>query len=96
MQSLIGLVSTIIGLYVWFIIAYAVIGLLFSFNILNPHSDIAHRIYGFLNQMVEPALRPLRRIIPMFGTVDITPLVLILGLNFLQSLIHEYAFKLLS
>ena len=95
MQSLIGLISSVIGLYIWCIIAYAVIGLLFSFNILNRQSDIACRIFGFLNQMVEPALRPLRRIIPMFGTVDITPLVLILALQFLQSLIHEYGGRLI-
>ncbi len=95
MQSLIGLINTVIGLYIWCIIGYTVLSLLYSFQIINRHSEIANRVYNFLGQLIEPALRPLRRFIPMLGTIDISPLVLILGLQFFQSLIHEYAGRLL-
>ncbi len=95
MQSLLGLVSSVIGIYVWCVIAYAILSLLYSFQILNTHSQIAYRVYDVLGQLVEPALRFLRRFIPTFGAVDITPVILILLLNFSNSLIHEYAGRLL-
>ncbi len=95
MQSLIGLINTVIGLYIWCIIFYAIFSLLYNFQILNQHSQITYRIYDFLGQLIEPALRHLRRVIPMFGTIDLTPVVLILLLQFLQSLINEYAHKML-
>ena len=95
MQSLIALISTIIELYVWCIIIYAVINLLYAFQILNANSQLVYRVYDFLGQLTEPPLRFLRRFIPMIGTVDITPIVLILLLQFVKSLIHEHGLGLI-
>jgi len=94
MISLINLVLTVINIYTWLIIAAAIMSWLVAFNVINPRNDIVRMIGNFLSQVTEPALRPIRNILPNLGGVDISPIILLLLLWFISSLIQEYAYRL--
>ena len=73
-----------VDLYIWIIIIGAILSWLVAFNIINTSNSIVYTIIDFLYRITEPALRPIRRVIPNFGGIDISPVILILGLIFLQ------------
>ena len=76
-------------LYIWVIIIGAILSWLIAFNILNTSNQVVYTIVDFLYRMTEPALRPIRRILPNFGGIDISPIILILGLIFLQMVLSN-------
>ena len=87
MNPFLWLVDTIITLYIWILIASAVMSWLVVFNVVNPRSPIVHGIGEFLYRVTEPALRPIRSILPNLGGIDVSPVILIIGLLFLKQLI---------
>jgi YggT family protein len=88
MNPLLWLFDTVISLYVWMIIGQAVLSLLISFGIVNSRQPLVSTIGEFLYRVTEPALAPIRRRMPNLGPVDISPLVLIIALLFVQRLVH--------
>lgn len=90
MIALYLLIDTILGIFVWLLIAQAVLSWLVAFGIVNTHNRAIYVIGDFLHRLTEPLLRPLRGIIPNFGGVDITPMVLILLVFFVRNLLAEY------
>jgi YggT family protein len=90
MQSLVLLIDTVIGLYIWLLIASAVLSWLVVFNVVNTRNRGVMVVGDFLYRVTEPALRPIRRVLPSFGGIDISPVVLILLLIFAQNLLREY------
>lgn len=88
MNPLLWLFDTVIWLYVWMVIGQAVLSLLISFGIVNARQPLVTAIGEFLYRVTEPALAPIRRRMPNLGPVDISPLVLIIGLLFVQRLVH--------
>jgi len=76
-----------IDLYIWVIIIGAILSWLIAFNVLNTTNQLVYTIADFLYRITEPPLRPLRRFLPNLGGIDISPIVLILGLIFLQMVI---------
>lgn len=91
MHSLIILISTIIDLYMWVLIASAILSWLVAFNVINTRNRFVYAVGDFLYRITEPLLRPIRRILPSFGGIDLSPIVLILLLIFLRNLLWEYA-----
>lgn len=92
MSSIIELILTIIQLYTWIVIASAVFSWLFAFNVVNPRNQFIRMIGETLYKLTEPALRPIRRILPELGGLDLSPLVLLLGLFLVERLIvNNYA-----
>ena len=89
MRSLLWLIDTVITLYVWLLIASAVLSWLIAFNVVNLRNPIVMQIADFLDRVTEPALRPIRRILPNLGGIDISPIILILLLYFVRNLIFE-------
>jgi YggT family protein len=89
MNALANLISTVISLYIYVLIASAVMSWLYAFNIINTSNRVVYAIGDFLYRVTEPALRPFRKVIPLIGGVDITPVVLILLLIFLRDLIYD-------
>jgi len=89
MQSALILLSQIISLYVWILIASAVLSWLVAFNVVNTQNRFVYAVGDFLHKVTEPALRPIRRIMPDLGGIDLSPIVLILGLFFLRNLLFE-------
>lgn len=80
----------ILSLYSWAVILAAVMSTLVAFNVLDTRNRLVWMVGDFLYRITEPALRPIRRIVPLLGGVDISPVVLILLLIFAQNLIIEY------
>lgn len=91
MNSLIILITTVIDIYMWLLIASAILSWLVAFNVVNTSNRIVYAIGDFLYRITEPALRPIRRLLPNLGGLDISPVVLILLLIFVRNLIWEYA-----
>lgn len=88
MNPLLWLFDTVISLYIWLIIGQAVLSLLIGFGIVNARQPVVAAIGEFLYRVTEPALAPIRRRMPNLGPVDISPMVLIIGLLFLMRLVH--------
>jgi YggT family protein len=84
MLALIQTVVLALDLYWWIIIASAVFSWLYAFNVVNPRNQIVSTIGNFLFRVTEPALRPIRRILPDLGGIDISPILLLLVIFFLR------------
>jgi YggT family protein len=89
MHSILWLFDTIITLYVWILIASAVLSWLVAFNVVNPRNQVVAQVGEALWRLTEPALAPIRRFLPSFGGLDISPVVLIIGLFFIRNLLFE-------
>ena len=87
MLELLGFISSLITLYIYIIIAGAVMSWLIAFNVVNAYSPIVRSIWQALNALTEPLLRPIRRWMPDLGGIDISPVVLILACAFVQSVV---------
>lgn len=89
MYSLLWLFDTLITLYVWILIASAILSWLVAFNVVNPHNQLVRSIGEFLWRVTEPVLAPIRRFLPNLGGIDISPVILIIGLYFIRNLVFE-------
>lgn len=85
------LVDTVIELYIWVLIIGAVLSWLVAFNVVNTRNRVVYLVGDFINRVTEPALRPIRRILPNLGGIDLSPLVLILLLIFTQQVLRNLA-----
>ena len=83
------LIDQIINLYIWTLLAYLAIGWLIAFKIINPWQPVVRMIIDALSRMHEPLLRPIRRILPDFGALDVSPIVLFLLAQFFRNLLHS-------
>ena len=83
------LIDTVLELYMWVVIASVVLSWLIAFNIINTRNSFVHQVADFLNRATEPALRPIRNILPNLGGIDISPIVLILLLVFIRRLLWQ-------
>ena len=90
MISLAILVDKIIDIYTWIVIASAIMSWLVAFGVVNTRNQFIRTVVDVLYRVTEPALRPIRRIMPNLGGVDISPVILLLLLFFLRSLLAEY------
>ena len=87
MKSIFILLDTIINIYIWIIIINAISSWLIAFNILNTQNRFVFSLLDTTNKLTDPALNKIRRFIPTFGSIDVSPIVLILILMFLRNLI---------
>ena len=94
MNPFLWLIDTLINLYIWILIAAAVLSWLVAFNVVNTRNPIVAGIGEFLYRVTEPALRPIRNLLPNLGGIDVSPVILILGLLFLRQLIFWIYLKL--
>lgn len=86
---LIAILRIAIHLYIWVVIAAAIMSWLIAFGVVNTYNRVVYVINDFLYRVTEPALRPLRRFIPNLGGIDITPVVLILLLYFIDMVLER-------
>ena len=91
MGSIIWLIYTVINLYIYVLIGSAILSWLIAFNVVNTRNQFVNQIGHFLHKITEPALNPIRKVIPYIGGIDISPVVLILLLMFAQRLLLEVA-----
>ena len=84
MNPFLWLIDTIINIYIWLLIGSAVLSWLIAFNVVNTRNPIVHSIGDFLYRITEPLLRPIRNMLPNLGGIDVSPVILIIGLLFLE------------
>ena len=89
MKSILVLLDSIITIYLWIIIINAVLSWLVTFNILNTQNRFVFSVLDVTYKMTDPALNKIRRFIPTFGSIDVSPVILILLLMFLRNIIFE-------
>ncbi len=89
--ALVWLINTVIDLYIWVIIIMAVLSWLIAFNVINARNPIVNRVLDFVDRVTTPALQPIRRVVPQLGGVDLSPIVLILGLQFIKIVFNRLA-----
>ena len=89
MKSIFILLDSIITIYLWIIIINAILSWLVAFNILNTQNRFVFSVLDTTYKLTDPALNKIRRFIPTFGSIDISPVILILILMFLRNIVFE-------
>ena len=90
MNSLLGLLIQIIDLYKLVLIVYIIVTWLIAFNIINTSNRFVYSLMVALYKLSEPSIQIVRRYIPNFGNIDISPIIVFILLEFLQRLLIEY------
>ena len=81
LSTIYQIIAMLTNVLVMLIIIQFIIGLLFAFNVVNRSNDFLAGFYMAINRLLEPVLRPIRNVLPSTGTIDFSPLVLIILLN---------------
>ncbi len=89
MKSIFILLDSLITIYLWVIIINALLSWLVAFNILNTQNRFVFSVLDTTYKLTDPILNKIRRFVPTFGSVDISPIILILGMMFLRNLVFE-------
>jgi YggT family protein len=84
MIALFRTIDLALSIYWWIIIASAVFSWLYAFNVVNSRNQFVASFGEFLYRMTEPALRPIRKILPDLGSIDISPIILLLIIYFVR------------
>lgn len=92
MRALLDVVLVVLQIYVWLLIAAAILSWLVAFNVVNTRNQVVAVVGDFLYRITEPVLRPIRGFMPNLGGIDISPVILILIIFFLQSVIVRYIY----
>jgi YggT family protein len=87
MNPFLWLLLTLVDIYIYVLIAAAIMSWLIAFNVVNAYNPTVRAIWDFLCRVTEPALRPIRTLLPNLGGIDISPVILIIGLMFLRQLL---------
>ena len=87
MVSIAEILLIVINLYIWVLMAQVVMSWLVAFNVVNTRNRLVYTVADFLYRITEPVLRPIRRYVPLIGGIDVSPIILVLILVFLQRLI---------
>ena len=95
MRAILDVLLLALSLYTWIVIASVIFSWLFAFNVINSRNQFVGMVGQFLHQATEPALRRIRRFMPNLGTIDISPIILLLIVFFLQQVIRRYGYVLL-
>ena len=89
MKSIFLLVDSVVNIYIWLIIINAILSWLVAFNVLNTQNRFVFAVLNATHQLTDPVLNKIRRFIPNLGSIDISPVVLILLLIFIRNLFFE-------
>ena len=87
MYAVFQLLDSIISLYLWCLFIFVILSWLINFGIVNTQNRFIYLVMDFLYKITEPPLRPIRRFVPNFGGIDISPIILVFGLIFVRNLI---------
>ena len=89
MKSIFLLFDNIISLYIWVLIINVIMSWLVAFNVVNTSNRFVYSVLDISQRLTDPPLNFIRRYLPNLGSIDISPIILILGLMFLRNLIFE-------
>jgi YggT family protein len=92
MRAILDVILLILQIYVWLLIAAAILSWLIAFNVVNARNQVVAMVGEFLYRITEPLLRPIRSILPNLGGIDISPVILILIIFFIENVIVRYVY----
>ncbi len=92
MRAILDVILIALDLYVWVVIISAIFSWLYAFNIVNSNNQFVGMIGQALYNLTEPVLRPIRRVLPNMGGLDLSPIVLLLGIFLVQRIIALYIY----
>ncbi|MEO5866216.1 MAG: YggT family protein [Sphingomonas sp.] len=87
---LIQIAEVLLDVIWWIILVQAVMSWLISFNVINTYNDTVRAIWTALNRITNPIYRPIRRILPDFGGLDLSPLVVLLLIRIIRTILFPY------
>jgi YggT family protein len=92
MRAVLDVILLALQLYTWIVLASALVSWLIAFNVVNTRNDFVNAVTRFLYQATEPVLRPIRSILPNLGGIDVSPIILLLLIFFLERVIVLYLY----
>ncbi|GHA23917.1 YggT family protein [Devosia pacifica] len=92
MRAVLDIILLILSLYWWIVLAMIIMSWLISFNVINTRNQFVAAVWRILNQLTEPVLNPIRRVVPSFSGLDISPIILFLILFFIERVIIYYIY----
>ena len=92
MRSILDIILLVLQLYIWLLIAAAVLSWLVAFNVVNTRNQVVSMVGEFLYRITEPLLRPIRNMLPNLGGIDISPVILILVILLVENVIVRYIY----
>ena len=90
MKSILILLDSVVSIYIWVLIINAILSWLIAFNVLNTSNRLVYSVLDISYKITDPLVRPIRNFLPSLGSIDISPVVLILLLMFGRNLIFEF------
>ncbi len=91
---LLQILSILLNILWWIIIIQAVMSWLLAFNVINTHNEFVNQLWYVLERITEPLYRPFRRIMPDFGGIDLTPMLVLILLIILRGPVMDYLYTL--
>ncbi len=92
MRAILDVILLILNLYTWVLIISAVLSWLLAFNVINYDNNFVRTVWNGLNALTEPLLRPIRRRLPQMGAIDLSPIILLVAIFFLERVIVYYIY----
>jgi YggT family protein len=92
LNPFINLINSMLSLYSFLLLAWMILGWLVRFEIVNPYQSIVKRLMGFGNDLFEPIFYQIRRVIPVIQGIDLSPIILLLLVNFLKEFLLTYLY----
>jgi YggT family protein len=92
MRAVLDIVLIVLDLYIWLLIASAILSWLIAFNVVNTRNQFVAAVAEFLSRITEPVLAPIRNIMPNFGGLDISPIIVILIIMLIERVITYYIY----
>ena len=92
MRSILSIILLALDIYIWLLIAAAVLSWLVAFNVVNTRNQVVAMVGDFLYRITEPVLRPIRNFLPNLGGIDVSPVILILIIILIKDIIVRYIY----
>lgn len=92
MRAILEIILIILDLYWWVMLAMIIMSWLISFNVINTRNEFVATVWRVVTALTEPVLRPIRRALPSFGGLDLSPIIVFLGIIFLRLVIQYYIY----
>ena len=87
MNTILQIIQVLLTVVWWIIVVQAILSWLIAFNVINTSNDLVRNVWNALGQMTEPMYRPIRKVLPDFGALDLSPLVVLLILYILMNIV---------
>ena len=92
MRAILDIILLLLSLYWWIVIIAVIFSWLFAFNVINHTNQFVQMVWRFVYQLTEPVFQRIRQVIPAFGGIDLSPIVVLVGIFFLERVIYYYVY----